>query len=201
MKESCSRHTRLLVAQQAARMMAEEGVDDYGHAKRKAARQLGLPDDRCLPSNAEVEQAIREHHDIFHHGDSHAQHLAQLRRAALEVMRGFARFDPHLTGAVLDGTAGRHAGMEIELFADSLKEVEMFLLNSGIPYRRDERSQRVGGEKLQVPVFLLETESGQVRLLVYGRDDLRALPKRVRYGSAAPGRASLATLSQLYGQD
>lgn len=198
MKESCPRHTRLLVAQQAARMMAEEGVDDYGHAKRKAARQLGLPDDRCLPSNAEVEQAIREHNDIFH-GDSHAQHLARLRRTALDVMRGFARFDPHLTGAVLDGTAGRYAGMEIELFADSLKEVEMFLLNSGIPYRRDEKNQRVGGGKLQVPVFELETESGPVRLMVYGHEDLRSLPKRGRHGNG-PERVSLAALDQLYGQ-
>lgn len=198
MKDTGPKHTRLLVAQQAARMMADEGIADYGHAKRKAARQLGLPEDRCLPSNAEVEQAIREHHDLFH-GDTHARHLQQLRQAALEVMRGFAQFDPHLTGSVLDGTAGRYAGMEIDLFADSEKEVELFLLNRQIPYSRDEKNYRLGNEKLQVPVFLLETQIGPVRLAVFGRDDLRSQPRKSRNGSG-PERASLASLSSLYAQ-
>ena len=179
-------------------MVADEGVADFGHAKRKAARQLGLPEDSCLPSNAEVEQAIREHHEIFH-GDTHASHLQRLRRTALDVMRNFASFDPHLTGSVLDGTAGRYADMEIELFADSLKEVELFLLDRRIPYRRDEKTCRLGSEKHQAPVFLLETESGPVRLVVFGRDDLRALPKRSKHGNG-PERASLAVLSQLYAQ-
>lgn len=197
MKESYTKRTRLLVAQQAARMMAEEGIDDYGYAKRKAARQLGLPDERYLPSNAEVEQAIREYFDIFHSED-HALHLARLRRLALNVMHDFARFDPYLSGAVLDGTAGRYTGTEIELFTDNLKEVELFLLNSGIPYRYDEKSQCLAGEWQRLPVFLLETEGGVVRMTVYRRDDLRTLSKRARRGNS-PERVSLAALCQLRG--
>jgi hypothetical protein len=198
MKETCPKHTRLLVAQQAARIMADEGIADYWRAKRKAARQLGLPEDHCLPSNAEVEQAIREHHEIFH-VDTHAQHLQRLRQTALDVMRNFAQFDPHLTGSVLDGTAGRYAGMEIELFADSMKEVELFLLNHHIPYRQDEKSYRLGNEKYQVPLFMLETEIGPVCLVVFSRDDLRVLPKKSKHGNG-PERVSLSALSSLYPQ-
>ena len=35
---------RMRIAQIAARIMAEDGIDDFGLAKRKAARQIGAPD-------------------------------------------------------------------------------------------------------------------------------------------------------------
>jgi len=43
---------RARVADAAARLIMEHGISDYGHAKRKAARQLGLPQGASLPSNA-----------------------------------------------------------------------------------------------------------------------------------------------------
>ena len=192
MKDSCPKHTRLLVAQQAARMMADEGFTSYAHAKRKAARQLGLPDDRCLPSNTEVDEAIRAHHEIFH-GETHELQLQQLRREAISIMRLLEQFDPHLSGAVLDGTAGRYAQTEIHLFADSLKDVELFLLNQQIPYRMEEKPYRFGNEKHQLPAFMLESKSGPVQLIVFARDDLRMLPKKSR-NSGKLERASLSAL-------
>ena len=53
-----SQHLRQMIAQQAARMLAEDGAQDYAYAKRKAARQLGSTDDHCLPTNAEIEQEL-----------------------------------------------------------------------------------------------------------------------------------------------
>jgi hypothetical protein len=43
-------------------------------------------------------------------------------------------FNPYLTGGALDGTAGRYSAAEIELFADSSKDVEIALLSHGISY-------------------------------------------------------------------
>ena len=51
------------IAALAARMMAEDGVQDYGFAKRKAARQMGATDADSLPTNAEIEAELLQHLD------------------------------------------------------------------------------------------------------------------------------------------
>ena len=199
MKPATTRHLRQLIAQQAARMIAEEGFTDYAHAKHKAARQLGVADDeRCLPSNMEVEQELRLHHEIFH-ADDQPQRLLELRRNALVIMRLLDKFNPHLAGAVLDGTAGRHAETEIHLFADSLKEVELFLLNQQIPYSMEERTFRFGQERRPVPAFVLEGPLGLVKLVAFATDDLRSVNKTTKHGEF-PVRASLATVASLLNQ-
>jgi len=116
----------------AARLVAEDGVD-YSFAKKKAVRQLGLPPNFPLPGNAEVENAVRDYHAIYQK-DEQAECLADLRRVAVELMRLLAPFSPWLTGSVLDGTAGRHARIDLLLFPDSAKELEIFLLDRGIPF-------------------------------------------------------------------
>lgn len=199
MKESSAKNMRRLIAQHAARMMAEEGMADYAKAKRKAARQLGCDEDRGLPSNAEIEQELRLHHEIFH-SDSQPQRLHLLRSEALRVMQLLERFNPHLAGAVLDGTAGRYADTEIHLFTDSLKDVELFLLNQNIPYQVDEKAYRIAGEKQRLPVFVLEGKHGSVQLVIFTTDDLRALPKNAPHSNAQL-RASTASVVALLEQE
>lgn len=195
MKESSAKNMRRLIAQQAARMMAEEGLADYSKAKRKAARQLGCDEDHGLPSNAEIEQELRLHHEIFH-SESQPQRLHLLRSEALRVMQLLERFNPHLAGAVLDGTAGRYADTEIHLFADSLKDVELFLLNKNIPYQVDEKTYRISGEKQRLPVFLLDGAHGTIQLIIFATDDLRMLPRNTPHNNAQlrAGAASVAAL-------
>jgi hypothetical protein len=188
-------HLRQLVAQQAARMMAEDGISDYAHAKRKAGRQLGVLEANCLPTNAEIEEEIKRFHEIYH-SDSQPEALQQLRNDALIVMELLERFNPHLTGAVLDGTAGKHAETHIHLFADSLKDVEIFLLNQQIPYASDDKSYRTGGnDRKKVPVFTLEGPNGLIRLSIFEQDDIR-LPGRAPTGTTQT-KASLKTLKSM----
>lgn len=195
MKDSNAKNLRRLIAQQAARMMAEEGLSDYAKAKRKAARQLGCDEDHGLPSNAEIEQELRLHHEIFN-GEAQPQRLFELRSEALRVMQLLERFNPHLAGAVLDGTAGRYADTEIHLFADSLKDVELFLLNKNIPYQVDEKFYRIAGEKQRLPVFELDGEYGTIRLIIFETDDLRALPRSATHNNSQlrAGTASVVAL-------
>ncbi len=169
-------HLRQLVAQQAARMMAEEGISDYAFAKRKAARQLGMEDAHCLPGNAEIETELRLHQEIYN-SEEHSTYLRQLRQDALAAMQLLSRFDPHLTGAVLDGTAGRHAETDVHLFADSDKDVEIFLLSNKIPYLTGERSHHFGGERRKIPVLTLEGPSGPIRLSIFAPDEIRSQPR------------------------
>ena len=121
------------IASLAARLMAEDGIADYGLAKRKAARNLGAPDSEALPTNQEVEEALRAYQAVYQE-DELRERISLLRRSALDLMRQLEVFHPYLTGPALDGTAGRYAEAEIELFADSAKDVEIFLLDRGIVF-------------------------------------------------------------------
>jgi hypothetical protein len=197
-------HIRQMIAQQAARMMAEDGIHDFAYAKKKAGRQLGVSENSVLPTNAEIEEEIRLYHEIFN-ADAQPLELAKLRKTALITMQLFERFNPHLTGSVLDGTAGKFSQTEIHLFADSAKEVEMFLLNQQIPFDSSEKSYRISDkpgkdkkEKVRrtVPVFTLETECGIQKISVFDVDDMRVATKKTSDGSNAE-RADIAQLKQL----
>jgi hypothetical protein len=197
-------HIRQLIAQQAARMMAEDGVHDFAYAKKKAGRQLGVSENSVLPTNAEIEEEIRLYHEIYN-ADEQPLELAKLRKTALITMQLFERFNPRLTGSVLDGTAGKFAQTNIHLFADSAKEVEIFLLSQQIPFESSEKSYRISDkpskdkkEKVRktVPVFTLETELGLQKLSVFEFDDLRVATKKTSDGSNA-NRADITELKQL----
>jgi len=201
-------HIRQLVAQQAARMMAEDGISDYAYAKKKAGRQLGALENSSLPSNAEIEEELKRYNALFL-SEEQPENLRELRKNALYTMQLLEKFNPHLTGAVLDGTAGLLSETHIHLFADSIKEVEMFLLNAQIPFDVNEKSYRImndgkrdkkGDGRKTVPVFTLETETGLIKLSVFEVDDIRVPTKRATDGGNADrvnieGLRSLLTLS------
>lgn len=198
---------RQTIAQQAARMMVEDGISDFAYAKKKAGRQLGVLEKSVLPSNAEIEAEVRTYHELYN-ADEQPHELKMLRQAALATMQLFERFNPFLTGSVLDGTAGKNAQTNIHLFADSAKDVEIFLLSQQIPFESDEKTYRVSDrpsknkrEKAHktVPVFTLETEYGPQRLSVFEFDDMRIATKRPSDGSNTD-RIDIAALQVLLAQ-
>jgi len=151
---------RAAIASAAARLMAEDGITDYHLAKRKAARQLGLTEHVGFPDNAEVEAELRAYRSLYQ-GEDHEGLLQALRHTALELLDLLADFRPYLTGSVLEGTAGEHSAIDILLFADSAKEVEIFLLNRGIDFVHAEpRNERVEA------VLVMETETASANLIV-----------------------------------
>ncbi len=158
---------RANIASAAARLMAEDGITDYHQAKRKAARQLGLPEHSPFPDNAEVEAELRAYRSLYQE-EGHAELIDALRHTALELLDLLAEFHPYLTGSVLDGTAGEHSRIDILLFADSAKEVEIFLLNRGINVGHiDARSERVEA------VLLIQTDTVEANLVIFSRQQER----------------------------
>lgn len=178
-------HARAELIHLAARLIAEEGLD-YGLAKRKAARQLGLPANFPLPGNAEVEEALRQYQAIYQE-EEHAERLLWLRQQAAKLMRLLAPFSPWLTGPVLEGTAGRFSRIEILLYPDSAKEVEIFLLDRGIPFRHGRpRSE------YQEAVFHLDNDDFPADLFIEAPQRERLTSK---YADGRPrARARLATV-------
>ncbi len=174
------------IAQSAARLMFEEGISDYARAKRKAIKAMGITQDAPLPTNGEIDAALREYHALYA-DETDAAHLLELRQAALHTMRLLQKFQPFLTGAVMEGTAGPHTDTEIHVFAESAKELEIYLLNQNIPYRLDEQQYRMSDRpskqkhellRKRVPVVLVETRYGTQRISIFEADDLRTAPRK-----------------------
>lgn len=187
---------RIRIAQLAARLMAEDGIQDFSQAKRKAARQLGAEDTHNLPANAEIEEALRSYQALYQ-GEEQAARLVMLRRQACEVMRLLARFNPFLTGSVLTGTAARHSDVNLMLFTDSDKDVELFLLNAQIDYQRGERRYRFGDSYRMIPVFTIRQGGpAAVNLAVFPTDAVRESPRSPVDGRAQP-RARLPEVEAL----
>ena len=168
---------RSRIAHLAARMIAEDGISDYSLAKRKAARQAGAPESRNLPTNLEIEEALRAYQALYQ-ADEHPERLQRLRRLALEMMRLFERFNPHLTGSVLSGGVGRHAEIHLHLYTDDVKELQLFLLNEQVPFRMRETRIWSGDASVLVPTFQISTQDAEYAITVLGPQHRRQ-PVRV----------------------
>lgn len=190
--------TRAQIAYLAARIMAEDGIEDYGLAKKKAARQAGVADARQLPGNDEIDQALKAYRDIYH-ADSHRERLAELREIAVRAMTELDSFNPHLIGAVLNGNAGKYAGIELQLFTDDAKAVEMFLIDRGIDYEAGQVSLYCGEARITVPSFTLNDDGAPIELTVFSPRDAR-MPLKTSPAGKAIERAKLAAVEELLAQ-
>jgi hypothetical protein len=186
---------RTRIAAAAARMMAEDGIDDFATAKRKAARMLGATDTQSLPGNDEVEAELKSYLALYKH-DEHTQRLRELREIALDVMAALEPFRPHLTGSVLKGTASRFADIDLQVFVDDAKSVELYLLNRGTPYATAEQRLYCGDEVRALPVLEIDWDDVPVRIAVLGRRDERAALKTSPTGRPIE-RANAAAVAQL----
>ena len=194
-KDTGRNDRRSRIAYLAARLMAEDGIEDYALAKRKAARQAGMPNTRELPTNKEVEEALRTYQQIYHH-EEHRNRLRVLRETAVRAMRELARFNPHLTGSVLNGNAGKYADVNLQLFTDNEKAVELYLIDRRIPYQAAQ-SRLYSGEAMRtVPVYTLSDHGTDIELTVLSTLDLRG-PLRTSPEGKCIERAKLQAVEQL----
>jgi hypothetical protein len=182
---------RQAVAEEAARVMREQGVDDFLLAKRKAADRLGVTDASILPRNTEIEAALVAHQRLFA-ADRHEADLAALRRAALEAMRLMADFQPRLVGPVLAGTASAHSEINLHLFTESPEAVSIRLEERGVPHEVLERRLRYERDRVVTyPALRFVAGRQTVDAVVFPLDGIRQSPcspvdgKPMRRASAA----------------
>ncbi len=187
---------RLRLAQEAARIIEEEGIRDFHSAKRKAAAHLGATDTRNMPSNTEIEQALIEYQRLFK-ADTQPNHLRELREAALHALRFFTRFHPRLVGSVLSGTANAHSDVNLHLFTDVPEDVALFLMQEGIPYDTGERRLRLSnGDSANYPVYRFLAGDTRLDLTVFPIDGERQAPRSPVDGKPMR-RAGLAAVEEL----
>ena len=146
---NANERARRLVAQEAARIIINQGIRDYRIAKTKAADRLGLNNRSSLPGNSEIERAIEEHHQLFGR-ESHSDFLRKMRECALSAMELLSPFAPRLVGPVLAGTADENSAVNLHVFSDNAEAVATTLSELQIPYRPYERRLRSRRDKTHV---------------------------------------------------
>ncbi|MES2974042.1 MAG: hypothetical protein V4757_10545 [Pseudomonadota bacterium] len=184
------------IAATAARMVVEEGLE-YGAAKRRAVRQMGLPGRAALPGNDEIEEAVREYIALFC-ADTQPRELAALRALALTWMERLQEFRPHLGGAVWHGTATRLSDIYIQLFCDDPKSAEIALIDHNVGYEPRTVTGFHGESVEALSLSSLSRELGEavgIHLLVYDHDDLRGALKPDTKGRTP--RGDLAAVRRL----
>jgi predicted nucleotidyltransferase len=191
-----SDHLRNAVAQEAARLMAEHGIQDYLVAKRKAAERYGVVEGAFLPKNTEIEAALASYQRLFG-GEQHLSSLQQQREVALHAMQLLEKFEPRLVGAVLNGTATGHSDIQLHVFSDSPESIYLQLADRRYEYEVFERKIRMNAERwISVPSVRFEMEYRMVEAFVFPTDGIRQAPVSAVDGKPMR-RARMAELESL----
>ena len=181
-------HVTEEIAATAARLVVEEGME-FGPAKRRAVKQLGLPKNAPLPDNDVLEASVREYIDIFC-ADTQPQELQALREVARLWMTRMAEFRPHLGGAVWRGTATAHSDIYLQLFCDDPKSAELRLIDHNVRYEvgsvQGFTAEVVDALSILCPSPALQQQV-LVHLLIYDFDDLRGALKTDAQGKTSRG--------------
>ena len=167
---------RQVLAQEAARIIVEQGIEDFRIAKTKAAERLGMSDFGSLPGNAEIQQAVSDHLELFGR-DSYADMLLALRQTALAAMELLAPFTPRLVGPVLHGTAAANAAINLHVFADNSELIAVALAKSSLPYRPYERRLKSRRDRAEsFAGFRFTFDDSDVEATVFPVNGMRQAP-------------------------
>ncbi|MFQ5545068.1 MAG: hypothetical protein ACE5FE_03715 [Acidiferrobacterales bacterium] len=167
---------RQQISVQAARIMSDEGVRDFQVAKRKAAERLSIPDNKHVPTNQEVEEALREYLELFH-AKRLSGTLEILRRCAIEAMRFLADFKPRLVGSVLSGIVTPESRIQIHVSADTPEDIGLLLDDHNIPFEENDKRLRYGGDRYETcPVYCFSADSNPIEVYVFDHKKGRETP-------------------------
>jgi hypothetical protein len=171
-----SDYLREQLAQEAARLIVDHGMHDYGQAKRKAASRLGVREASALPSNTEIECSVIERQRIFD-PDIHERRLMVLLQLAIEIMDVMADFQPRLVGAALAGTVTENSPLELHAFTDSPEAVLVELEAQGYSLRDCQRRYRFRAHSTSlIPGYSFVTGGERVYVLTFPEKGVRQAP-------------------------
>ena len=192
---------RKVLAQEAARIIVEQGIEDYRVAKIKAAERLGMTARGSLPGNPEIEHAVSEHLKLFGR-ESHLDLLRVLRRAALSAMELLAPFTPRLVGPVLHGTAAANSAVNLHVFSDSAELVAVRLQESSVQYRPYDRRLKSRRDRAETfSGFQFTQDNSSIEATVFPLNGMRQAPISPVNGKPMRRADSQAVLKLLRGEE
>ncbi|MDE0753698.1 MAG: hypothetical protein OSB26_03490 [Woeseiaceae bacterium] len=171
-----SDRARQVLAQEAARIIVEQGIADFRVAKTKAAERLGMSTQGVLPNNSEIEAAISNHLLLFG-GESHIDLLQNLRRSAIAAMEVLSQFEPRLVGPVLQGTAGANTTINLHVFTDTPERVAFRFDELVLSYKPFERRLKSRRDQVETYAgFRFLQDDWTVEATVFPVDGMRQAP-------------------------
>ena len=176
MRNHSSDRARQVLAQEAARIIVEQGIQDYRVAKTKAAERLGMKDRGSLPGNAEIELAVSNHLQLFNR-ESHVDLLRMMRGAAIAAMEMLLPYSSRLVGPVLHGTAAETSPINLHVFADASEMVAFKLQEQDVHYRPFERRLKSRRDRLETfAAFRFMQDESPVEATIFPIDGVRQAP-------------------------
>jgi len=178
---------RQLIANEAARMLANHESSDFKSARRKAAARLGCKDQRYFPENADIDSALRDYLQLFKRS-TQPEALRQLRQRAVEVMQELKLFSPRLVGAVLDGTADATSPVQLYLFPETIEELVLFLMERRIPFIQKEINLKHASGDWQIHELIgIQAGDNEIELILLSPVDRANPPLSFRTERPNPG--------------
>jgi len=170
------KQARIIIANRAAEIIMEEGITDYHFAKKKAAKYLGYQSSDYLPSNDEIDNALKEYQKIYQ-VDIDASLVRKIKDEALMIMELVKKFNPHLLGQLIDGLIPKYPILKINLYTDNMKEIEYVLLNNNIEFNLKDTNiseKRTKKKSLRnIPIIKIEGRWFPIELKVLDENDLK----------------------------
>ncbi|MBI79126.1 MAG: hypothetical protein CMQ51_01720 [Gammaproteobacteria bacterium] len=168
-KQNNKIHMRKILAKEAARIILENGIQDYGLAKRKAAQRHGVDSMSILPRNIEIENSILEWHNNVDKNNT-IGHLVEMRCLALKIMGIVKDFSPRLVGSVYSGSASFNSPVEIHVFTDVIEDLIIILEKENLQFKNfQKRYQFHGKSRFNIPGFSFAIEDIVIHLMVFGK--------------------------------
>jgi hypothetical protein len=175
-------HIRQHIAQQAAKLVADHGMNDFDAAKKKAAKMLGVSplQQGVLPTHQEIQTELEIHQRIFPSAPRET-HVHTLRQKALRTMQILKTFKPRLVGMVLDGSATLHSPIHLHVVADTSEEVMIHFINLKIPYDASEARVILSDKQVKnFPMFRIYMADSPIEITVLPEESLKYTPKGER---------------------
>lgn len=175
-------HIRQHIAQQAAKLITDHGINDFDAAKKKAAKMLGVScvQQNVLPTHQEIQAQLALYQRIFP-SEPREAHVQMLRQKAFRTMQILKSFQPHLTGMVLDGSATLHTPISIHVFADTPEEVMIHFMNLKIPYDTAQQRLILTNKQAETfPMFRIYLAQSPIEVTVLPENSLKYTPRTAR---------------------
>jgi len=179
MKKQRTSLLRQSIAREAARLMYDEGVDQYFNAKHLAAKRLFgrsgakkmryRPQD--LPSNGEIQAALKEVIQLTEDEYSQ-QRLFAMRVIALETMNALEPFKARLIGSVSTGHVRNGSDIDLHVFTDNLEDIEAYVHYLGWHFETRRVTIQVAGKNRDYTHIYYERVF-PIELSVYPNNEIR----------------------------
>ena len=165
-----------MIAQEAAKIIAEKGIQQFGQAKFKAAENLNAMDNGCLPSNSDIEKKLIEYYQLFQ-TDVHLDHIKSLRKIALDIMHIFDNYQIYLVGPVANGTANVSSAINFHIASEDESEIIQTLTKNDLTHKPYDRKIKFNEKTIkQVNGIKTIYKNTDIELTIFNHKEIRLAP-------------------------